>query len=788
MIAKGMLNKFPAVRWEDATPCGNGSIGALVHGNIRNECITLNHEKLFLPKPRPVVHDSSRHLARYRDMLSKGKYIEALDFFSKRLAEGLEGDSRPAPYQPLMDIKIDNWTAGAFKSYRRTLDFETGESCVSWKDDGKDFKRRLFVSRECDTVVLEMTASRKGSLNCDIWFSAHAVEKVSSMAGTKTAGLVIPFKCKSSAGNKTLAFIAEYENRASFGAVGNIRATGGQISYADGKAKVKNADKLMLTVKVFVFETASSALRRLRKELKHESRDYKKLLSAHTAIHGKIFNSMTLELGDTGAEMLSNEQLLLDSYDGEVPTELILKLFNYGRYLLISSSRPGGLPANLQGVWNGDYNPAWASDYHNDINIQMNYWQALPGNMPELAIPYFDYYQSMLEDYRANARLTYGCRGAMVPIAQTTHGLIYAPNIWTAWTAGAAWLAQLFYDFYLYTGDVEFLKERAVPFMKEAAIFYEDFVTEDKNGKLMFSPSLSPENCPTGNKECLLSINATMDIAVAKELLTNLCAACRLLDIENEGVCRWESMLAKLPEYEINDDGAVREWLYPGLKDNYHHRHMSHIYPLFPGIEIYEEKNKELFKAFEVAIEKRLVVGLTSQTGWSFAKMANVFSRLCRGDRALECIELICRSSLGQNLFTYHNDWRSQGLSLYWDMQPPFQIDANLGVAAAVLEMLVFSVPGLIKLLPALPAKWSEGKAENIQCRGGISLCIEWSGSKCFKARLRSRTKQAVEVKLPFHARDIKHANCACKKSRLGKAYVELTLEPGEEATLWIYP
>jgi alpha-L-fucosidase 2 len=359
----------------------------------------------------------------------------------------------------------------------------------------------------------------------------------------------------------------------------------------------------------------------------------------------------------------------------------------------------------------------------------MNYWAALPGNLPETTLPYFDYYGSMLEDFRINAKAVYGSRGILAPIAQTTHGLIYADPIWAVWTAGAGWLAQLFYDYWLFTGDMDFLKNRTIPFLKEVALFYEDFLVEGQDGKMMFIPSMSPENNPSIPNASLVTINATMDVAIAREVLTNLCTACELLGIEEDGRKKWKNMLDKLPEYRINEDGAIKEWIHTDLHDNYHHRHQSHIYPLFPGFEVTEESDPVLFNAIKIAVEKRLVVGLTSQTGWSFAHMANIYARLGDGVRALQCLELLCRSCVGPNLFTYHNDWRSQGLTMFWGHgnQPPFQIDANFGLMAAVLEMLIFSAPGMIKLLPALPPQWRKGKAEGIACRGCIEVNLDWN-------------------------------------------------------------
>ena len=454
-------------------------------------------------------------------------------------------------------------------------------------------------------------------------------------------------------------------------------------------------------------------------------------------------------------------------------------MFEFGRYLLICSNRPGGWPANLQGIWNGDYAPAWNSDFHNDENIQMNYWQALPGNLPEATLPFFDYFERHMDDFRENARKLYGCSGIYVPIAQTTHGLAF-PSVWAHWISAAGWLAQLFYDYSLFTGDREFLAERAVPWLREVAQFYEDFLFEGPDGRLVFSPSISPENTPPGEGMNLLTINATMDIAICREVLGNLCDACESLDVEQDGVARWRAMLAKLPEYEVNEDGALREWLHPMFRDNYHHRHQSHLYPLFPGVEITEETHPELYEACRIAVEKRLVIGLTSQTGWSMAHMAGIYARLGQGDRALECIEILTRSSTGPNLFTYHNDWRDMGLSLTgWGKHPPFQIDANFGVTAAMLEMLVFSKPGLIKLLPAIPEGWTQGRAHGIACRGGITLDLEWDRSGGgMRATLISRSDQKVLVKLPVGMEKVEFGaeGQEVKRSHPGHSYLNVAL------------
>jgi alpha-L-fucosidase 2 len=294
----------------------------------------------------------------------------------------------------------------------------------------------------------------------------------------------------------------------------------------------------------------------------------------------------------------------------------------------------------------------------------------------------------------------------------------------------------------LFTGDKEFLENRAIPFLKETALFYEDFIVKDEDGKNMMFPSQSPENQPanmvyfneeTGRKERMrVQINSTMAIAISKEVFTNLITSCELLGIEQEGVARWKAILADMPEYQINEDGAIREWMHPDFKDNYEHRHQSHIYPLFPGQEVTEENNPELYEACRIAIEKRLTIGLKSQTGWSLAHMANVYARLGDGDKAKEALDILSRCCLGQNLFTYHNDWRNMGVTLktIWGNSAPFQMDANYGITAAISEMLCGSNADILRILPALPSDWTAGEFHGMLTRAGVRTSARWDMDK----------------------------------------------------------
>ncbi len=365
----------------------------------------------------------------------------------------------------------------------------------------------------------------------------------------------------------------------------------------------------------------------------------------------------------------------------------------------------------------------------------MMYWHALSGGLTEFIPAMYQYYAGHLEDFRENARKLFGCRGIFIPAGTTP--LTGLPSqvvpVILNWTGAAGWLAQHFYQYYLFTGDAKFLVEKALPFMAEAALFYEDFLEEQKDGRLQIYPSVSPENSPknyiTPEAAALghpmpSTINATMDIAIIKELLTNLLHASEATDLYGDKREIWQSMLEKLPAYEQNSDGAIKEWLNPDFEDNYNHRHLSHLYPVFPGQEVSREENGDLFDGFVTAVKKRLVVGISDQSGWSLAHMANIYARLEDGESALECLELLSRSCLTNNFYTLHNDWRNMGITLTMKAAP-IQLDANLGWTAAVQEMLLFVSPRLVRVLPACPKKWIKGSVTGMRFTTG-KISFTW--------------------------------------------------------------
>lgn len=788
----------PATRWEDALPIGNGSIGALVYGNICHETIILNHESLWIYHDKPEPPDISATVPELRGMLAGDEWSFSDMFLDFMLREkGYDASQvHKDNYHPAFNIRIDVEPTAPFTGYCREIDMATGEAKVSWVEGGVRNTRRCFVSRDMDVFCMQMTRDFPG-MSCKIF--AEKTPLVEQNAHTKDKRYTwddIPISYDVLAKPAWFHVTGTYKNGDQFGGVGHVVAPGGDVSVIAGRMIITGARDVFLLVKLFTHEPAASAIPRIEGELTRlvssskEKSPYDVLLADHVALHQALYNRLEIDLGTSPVDIEKpNEQLLLDAYNGEVPTALIERMFLYGRYLLVCSSRPGGWPANLQGVWNGYWAPPWSSDYHNDENVQMNYWAALPGNLAETTLPYFDFYEACLPEYRRNARVLYGCEGIFAPIAQTVKGkapLYGGP--WLNWVSGAGWLGQLFYDYWRFTRDDKFLRERAIPYLREVALFYENFLVESKDGKVVFSPSLSPENVPSVKGGSLATINATMDVAIAREVLSTLIAGCEHLGIESPGVARWKALLAKLPAYEINADGAIKEWIHPRLRDNYHHRHQSHVYPLFPGLEITRWSNARFYEACRVAVEKRLVIGQESQSGWSLAHMSNIWARLHDGDRALGCIETITRSCVGPNLFTYHNDWRHMGLTLYWDfIDKIFQIDANFGIVAAVLEMLVFSRETEISILPALPARWQKGHIRGVATRAGVNVSIEWDAERGHVSiELAPGLDTTVTLELPgqVSSMSLNPGTVSVLPSPIGDRFKIVSLHAGEVITM----
>jgi alpha-L-fucosidase 2 len=748
----------PANRWEDAIPIGNGPLGALVFGHVSQDWVVLNHHRCWLEHTRSDLPQLAPQLAEIRRRQAEGRWAEAAAVFPTALEEvGYRSDI--ADYHPLGEIWVHHHDVAATRDYRSSLDLQTGEVVVGWTMQGRHHERRLFVSRADDVVVLTARGWAPGNLRMACRLRPHQTEDVTDYgSGRRPHRKLPPITWDARQGMGWHAHIGRYEDGREFGAVLQIVPLGGGSTYDDeywggAWSGVQDAESVLVLVKCWHDEPADSAIPRLRQEMALLPTDYDSLLQRHCEKHEPLVDAFAFDLGAEEADRSKpNNVLMQDAFEGNVANALVERMVACQRHLLVSSTREDSWPANLQGRWNGDYVPAWSSDYHNDVNVQMTYWPAPQTGLAHLIEPLADYYFQFLDDFRHNARQLYNCNGILLPIAMATHGQVPHGDF-IHWTAGAGWMSQHWWEHWLVTGDREFLRSRTLPWLQETAAFYLDFV-EVRDGVARFSPSISPENSPVGKP--LTVAEATMDVAVCREVLCNLLEALRALEATDAQEERYRQLLAALPSYMTNAEGGLREWMHADLDDFQAHRHLTHLYGLFPGWEINQEDTPETYVQAVRALELRQNE-LSSMAGWSFSFMANLWARTGDGDRALENLELLLRGCTTPNLLTWHNDWRAQGLSMYWGQGalPPFQIEAGMGFVSAVCEMLVRSRPGFLHLLPALPGAWPHGTVRGLTTRCGVEVDMSWSeNGRALSVTLSSRLPQRITLRLPkyFHA------------------------------------
>ena len=725
---------------------GNGRHGALVLGQPLEEVIIFNHARLFMPlnKPLPPV-DTASHLREIRDLMARGEYQRAADLVVEvSHREGYGGKRWTDPFIPAFDLKVKMSAEGTVQNYARSVDFQTGLAAVCWDDPRGTFQRRLFVSRPDDVVVLSIIAPRKGQVTCDLELAQRPVPGQGGWGPEWAFTNGIKSVAVAAAG-PWLTYRSQFQQTwpgslQGYEGVARVVARGGSMTTDFGRIHVANADEVIVLLRVAVLpDFDKSQLAEMQHALAQLKPDFDSLLARHAKVHGELFNRVRLDLGGAADRGLTSEELIAKSRVGATSPALLEKEFDAARYAVISSS--GELFPNLQGIWNGTWGPPWSADYTMNGNVQSAIAADLSANLAECLDPYFSYLESQMQDYRENARRLYGCRGIHVASRTSSHGLNnHFDQTWpmTFWTAGAGWAAQFYYDYYLYTGDRSFLKKRALPFMKEAALFYEDFLVEGLDGKYLFSPSYSPENNPANNpsQSC---INATMDVAVAKELLRNLIAACEALGTDPQGVSRWKMMLTKLPDYQINEEGALKEWTTPLLKDNYAHRHCSHLYALFNGLPDEIATNTSLRKAFRVAAEKRMEIRRRENGGemaFGLVQLGLSASSLRDAQMSYDVVDWLANNYWNPNLVTTHNP------------KSLFNTDLCGGLPAIIIKMLVDSQPGWIELLPALPKQWPKGAIAGVRCRGQIELrSLAWDGSRIY-VTLRSDVAQRTRLKI----------------------------------------
>lgn len=769
--------KYPSSWWHDlwreGLATGNGLTGANLYGGAKKEILQLVRHDLWYDGIEAEVPDVHEAFLRQRRMMDEGNFREASWEIVNALKEKGYA-SRLESQFPAACLTVEQTPIRGFRAFQRQLDLERAVASQQWVDDDIVMHREVFVSRAVDMAVYRIYAENIGisgelldyQLTLDAYHNEGeepnaAIQAVWETARTEavcedehTAYLYFNAKRAKSSGIGT-----------DFGAVARIAITEGRLETFENKIKVKAAGQILVTIGLYVDEERETAWKMQHERLEAQNKSFDELLADSAPLHKKLYHSAELHLGEAeeGNDWSrSNEELVMEAFSDRQSTELIEKLWHYGRYLFICGSSPESNPFPLYGLWGGGYQLLWCHNMANE-NLQMIYWHSLTGNLTAFNKAVFQYMNERIPAFRENARKLFGIDGIYMT-AGTTPGVSSPTQVVPViinWVGAAGWLAQHYYLYFLYTKDMEYAQDIMLPYMDAVASFYEEFVqfTSDENGgeRIKFYPSVSPENTPMNfmppdGKQMAhpmpTTINSTMDLSILKEFFSNMIAVSALWEknpFAQERIGKWKRILRSIPAFRCNAEGAVREWQEDIFEDRYEHRHLSHIYPVFPGYELYPEKDAASVKAYEKAVGLRKI---DAQTGWSLTHMAAIHARFRNGKAAMECLDNMARSSLLNNFFTLHNDWRGMNISLNMD-PAPVQLDAVMGYVNAVQEMLLYASPGYIALLPALEERLFTGELKNFRYSDGL-LDMKWNLKKhFFTCRITPIRPHKVQIVLP---------------------------------------
>ncbi|MBD9180372.1 MAG: glycoside hydrolase family 95 protein [Odoribacter splanchnicus] len=764
----------PAQKWEESLPLGNGRLGAMPDGGVFKEKITLNDISMWSGGVEDARNrEALKYLPKIRKLLAEGKNEEAQEMMYRHFTCGgvgsAEGNGANAPYgcfQVLGNLNIDYFFRDTdsleYTDYERGLSLNDAVAWTNFKLGKTRYKREYFVSQANDLVVVKLTADRDGKLNFDVGldrperFSCYSNDNVVHMEGQLENG----FNGKGTRYMAQLKVLLEKDKGSLFADSAVIHVNGATTAYilVSAGTDFQNPDYV---------QTVTALLKEA------ETKPYKELKQAHTDKYKEKFDRVELNLGQA-KEDLPTDKRLAGFQDQDEPA-LAALYFQYGRYLMISGTRENSLPLNLQGLWANTVQTPWNGDYHLNINLQMNYWPAEVANLAELHLPLIELTKGLVPSGEVTAQTFYGADG-WVAHMMTNPWQFTAPGekaSWGATNTGGAWLCRHLWEHYVFCPDKAYLKE-VYPVMKDAARFFlSSMVIEPKNGWLVTSPSSSPENgfyMPGSDRPVYICMGPTMDIEIVRELFTNTVQAAQILGTDEELAGQLQEAIQKLPPFQISPKGGyLQEWLEDYRETDVHHRHVSHLFGLYPANQISMD-TPELAEAARKTLERRG----DEATGWSKAWKINFWARLHDGNRAYRLLKGLLKPVMVNGEIVYKGGGTYPNL---FCAHPPFQIDGNFGGCAGIAEMLLQSQQGYIELLPAIPDGWTEGRFKGLRARGGVIVDAEWKNRKLAKANFRAEADVKLKVKIPDYIMSIRSSR---EQFDVSSRYIECSLKKGE--------